>query len=73
MRLYEVFLYSFPLIVLGLVMLLKPQLLWKIENFLTTKGGEPSDFYLSMMVLGGTLTLLFGMGLLIFGVLKFVL
>jgi len=66
MRLYELFLYTFLLIILGLMMLLKPQLLWKIENFLTTKGGEPSDFYLFMMALGG-------IGFLIFGVLKFVL
>lgn len=72
MRLYELFLYPFLLIILGLMMLLKPQLLWKIENFLTTKGGEPSDFYLSMMALGGIVTLLCGIGFLIFGVLKFV-
>lgn len=53
-------------------MLLKPHLLWKIENFLTTKGGSPSDFYLSMMALGGTITLLSGIGFLIFGLLKVV-
>ena len=40
------------LFLLGVVMICFPQVLWKMENFLTTKGGEPSDFYLVMMACG---------------------
>ena len=43
------------LFLLGVVMICFPQVLWKIENFLTTKAGEPSDFYLVVMRVGGTL------------------
>ena len=43
------------LFLLGVVMVCFPQVLWKIENFLTTKEGEPSDFYLVVMRVGGTL------------------
>lgn len=38
---------------LGVFMLLKPELLWKVENLLTVKGGEPTEFYLSVMRLTG--------------------
>ena len=41
------------LFVLGVLMLIKPQWLWKLEHLLSVKGGEPTDFYLSMMRLGG--------------------
>ncbi len=41
------------LILLGLAMLLKPEILWKIENIFTVKNGEPADFYLTFMRLGG--------------------
>lgn len=43
--------------VLGVCMLFWPKFLWKIENFLWTKNGEPSDFYLAMTRLVGTLLL----------------
>ena len=41
------------LFVLGVLMFLKPEWLWKLEHLLSVKGGEPTDFYLSMMRLGG--------------------
>ena len=41
------------LIILGLAMLLKPEILWKIENIFTVKNGEPTDLYLTLMRLGG--------------------
>ena len=41
------------LILLGSAMLLKPDILWKIENIFTVKNGEPTDLYLTFMRLGG--------------------
>lgn len=41
------------LFVLGVLMFLKPEWLWKLEHLFSVKGGEPTDFYLSMMRLGG--------------------
>ena len=41
------------LFVLGVLMFLKPEVLWKLEHLFSVKGGEPTDFYLSMMCIGG--------------------
>ena len=41
------------LFVLGVLMFWKPELLWKIAHMFSVKGGEPTDFYLSMMRIGG--------------------
>lgn len=41
------------LILLGFAMLLKPEILWKIEHIFTVKNGEPTDLYLTLMRLGG--------------------
>lgn len=41
------------LLALGILMFWKPELLWKIEHIFSVKGGEPTDFYLSMMRIGG--------------------
>ena len=41
------------LFVLGVLMFWKPEILWKIEQLFSVKGGEPTDFYLSMMRIGG--------------------
>lgn len=41
------------LFLLGVMMFWKPELLWKIEHLFSVKGGEPTDFYLSMMRIGG--------------------
>ena len=54
------------LLVLGLFMLLKPELLWKIEHFFSVKGGEPTDFYLAMMRVGGVFFALIAVGVGIF-------
>ena len=43
------------LFVLGVLMFWKPELLWKIEHLFSVKGGEPTDFYLSMMRVGGVI------------------
>ena len=47
------FVWIVLLLLLGVLMFLKPELLWKLEHILWVKGGEPTDFYLSMMRLGG--------------------
>ncbi len=54
------------LLVLGLFMLIKPEWLWKIENCLTVKGGEPSDFYLASMRIGGVFFSVCAIGILIY-------
>lgn len=41
------------LCVLGIMMVTKPELLWKIEHIFTVKNGEPSDLYITLMRLGG--------------------
>lgn len=41
------------LVLLGFAMLLKPEILWKIEHIFTVKNGEPTDLYLTLMRLGG--------------------
>ena len=41
------------LLVLGLAMLFKPRLLWKIEQLFTVRGGEPTELYLVLMRIGG--------------------
>ena len=41
------------LFALGMLMFLKPEVLWKLEHLFSVKGGEPTDFYLSMMRIGG--------------------
>lgn len=47
------------LYVLSILMLFKPDFLWKIEFFLNVKKGEPTDWYLTKMRLGGFFFLLF--------------
>ena len=49
------YLWALILLVLGIVMLLKPEWLWKIEHIFTVKNGEPTDLYLALMRVGGIL------------------
>ena len=41
------------LLLFGFAMLLKPEIIWKIEHIFTVKNGEPTDLYLTLMRLGG--------------------
>ena len=41
------------LVFLGVMMLVKPELLWRIEHVFTVKGGEPTQAYLAFMRIGG--------------------
>lgn len=42
------FIWLIVLFLLGLVAVIWPDKLWKLEHFLTVKNGEPSDFYLGI-------------------------
>lgn len=41
------------LLLLGIAMIIKPELLWKMEHIFTVKNGEPTELYLTLMRLGG--------------------
>lgn len=41
------------LIGLGLFALLRPTDMWRVEHFLSVRGGEPTDLYLFMTRIGG--------------------
>lgn len=47
----------FLLVPVGILMISKPHFVWKIDHFLSVKGGEPSDFYLACTRLGGVVFL----------------
>lgn len=46
------------LIGLALMSLLRPRDLWRLEHFLSVRGGEPTDFYLFMTRLSGVIFLI---------------
>ena len=62
------FIWPVILFLLGLLMLINPKLLWKIENCFTVKDGEPTDLYIAFMRIGG---LLFMFASIIFSVVCF--
>lgn len=47
---------------LGILLLFKPEWFWKLENFLDTKGGEPSEWYETKSRLLGAVCLILGIG-----------
>lgn len=42
------------LLLLGIAMVGRPDLLWKIEHFWDVKNGEPSELYIDLMRVMGT-------------------
>ena len=46
------------LLILGILMLFKPELLWKIEHMFTVKNGGPTELYLAFMRVGGVFFLI---------------
>lgn len=58
--------------ILSIMMIVKPEILWKIEHFLSVKNGEPSDWYLAFMRVGGTFLLIITIFCTIFAVLSMV-
>ena len=47
------YIWAVVLLALGLAMLFRPKLLWKIERLFTVRGGEPTELYLALMKIGG--------------------
>lgn len=47
------YIWLFLLFILGIMMIVKPELLWRIEHIFTVKNGEPSDLYITLMRIGG--------------------
>lgn len=45
------------LFVASIFMIIKPEIMWKIEHFLTVKDGEPTDLYILITRLTGILFL----------------
>ena len=41
------------LLIMGLLMFIKPHFVWKIDNFLTVKDGEPTDLYIAVVRFSG--------------------
>ena len=46
------------LAVLGFMGLFKPELMWKLEHFMSVKDGEPTEFYLVVSRIIGALALI---------------
>lgn len=47
-------------IILGLLMMVKPEWFWKIEHFLDVKDGKPTEWYLAKLRLMGVGLFLLG-------------
>ena len=52
------FLWIILLFLIGLVAVIWPDKLWKLEHFLTVKNGEPSEFYLAVSRVAGVFFML---------------
>ncbi len=59
-------LWVVALLVLGILMVAAPKLLWKVEHFLSVKGGEPSELYLLAMRLGGIFFILAAVAIILY-------
>ena len=46
------------LVILGFMGLFKPELMWKLEHFMSVKNGEPTEFYLVISRIIGALALI---------------
>ncbi len=48
MELFQKIIVGIIILVLGLLMLIRPDIIWKIEHFLSVKNGEPTEWYLAI-------------------------
>ena len=64
------YLWVAALLILGVLMVWKPALLWKIEHIFTTKNGEPTELYLGLMRLGGAFFLICGICVVLYCLLR---
>lgn len=60
------YLWPLVLLILGVFMLCYPKTLWKMENFLTVKNGEPTELYLLLMRIGGVFFILCSVSIVIY-------
>ena len=58
------------LLILGILMLFKPELLWKTEHMFTVKNGEPPELYLAFMRVGGVFFLIASVVMLVYVAVK---
>ena len=58
------------LLILGILMLFKPELLWKTEHMFTVKNGEPTELYLDFMRVGGVFFLIASVVMLVYVAVK---
>lgn len=49
------------LLALGILMITKPKFLWRLENIFTVKGGEPTELYIAVMQITGTISIIVAM------------
>lgn len=49
MGLFREIIACVALLALGLLMLIKPDFVWKIEHFFSVQEGEPTDWYLAIV------------------------
>ena len=52
---------EFPLVVMimGFLMILKPETLWKLKHRFSVKGGEPTEFYFTSSRILGVVCIIF--------------
>ena len=62
--------YLLILFVLGVLMICKPELLWKIEYMFTVKDGEPTELYITLMRLFGVFLVICSIIILLYCLLK---
>ena len=60
------YLWPLVLLILGVFMLCYPKMLWKIENLLAVKNGEPTELYLLLMRIGGVFFILCSVSIIIY-------
>lgn len=58
------------LLILGNLMLWKPELLWRIEHMFIVKHGEPTELYLAFMRVGGAFVLAASVCVLVYAAVK---
>ena len=46
------------LLISGIVMIVKPEFVWKVDHFLTVKDGEPTDLYIRYIRILGVVCIL---------------
>lgn len=60
------------LLVISIFMIIKPELFWKIDHILTVKNGEPTEFSIALIRVGGALILILDIVYLLLSVTDFI-